>query len=69
MTEIIKFVNVMIILLSVFIIAMNVNASPVLCQRNYECYEQICLPPKKHWCNILELVRINGFYLGLCACI
>ncbi|RHN78713.1 putative Late nodulin [Medicago truncatula] len=68
MTEIVKFVNLMIILLSVFIVAMNVDAFEI-CGSNSDCLWEKCLPPNKHWCNMIETIMFEGFAMGKCECI
>ncbi|AES60463.2 putative Late nodulin [Medicago truncatula] len=57
MTEIVKFIYLMIIFLSLFIVAMNVDGFTfsILCQVNSDCLGEICLPPKTHWCNKILL--------------
>ncbi|KEH41172.1 Nodule Cysteine-Rich (NCR) secreted peptide [Medicago truncatula] len=66
MTEIVKF-NLIIILLSVFIVAMNVDAY-VPCRRNADCLGEKCLPPKRYWCRIIT-EPYEDFPMGRCDCI
>ncbi|KEH41171.1 putative Late nodulin [Medicago truncatula] len=69
MSEIVKFIYLMIIFLSLFIVAMNANAFSI-CQNNSDCKDQeICLPPKKHWCNKIVPVMIEETMVGNCECI
>ncbi|RHN60115.1 putative Late nodulin [Medicago truncatula] len=64
MAEVIKFVNVIIIFISLFPFAMTVDANMVICTQDFDCQTKICpfdLQPK---CTILF-----EFLLSLCGCV
>ncbi|KEH42157.1 putative Late nodulin [Medicago truncatula] len=68
MAQIVKLVYVMIIFISLFFVAINVDAIPFrVCFHNRDCPRNMCLPSIPY-CRFREKNVRFGSPLGLCSC-
>ncbi|AES75728.1 putative Late nodulin [Medicago truncatula] len=65
MDKIAKFLYVMLILISPFIVAMS---NGTICDGDHDCSRNVCSHPQQVWCIFITRVVPRLRRMGLCSC-
>ncbi|KEH17652.1 putative Late nodulin [Medicago truncatula] len=67
MVEVTKLVNIMLIFLTLFVVALSIDKEYTVCSLHSDCKAYVCQLPLKPECILLEYVP--HFYRLTCSCV